>query len=187
MHGSVVFGVLKTAVWLPAMSVVDGNYLVDLLIKFRFAQLTICSNSRLRILCDCSFEIMITVRWFARRISIWGLQESQNGSYDKLNCIAEFIDVGKEASALDALYEVIKSRKHRTWQKVHEPIMTLYLKLCVDLKKSHVAKEGLFQYRNICQQVSAPRTNSNSSKFLLCCRHSLGSNDLPDIMLFKIS
>ncbi|XP_003741206.1 eukaryotic translation initiation factor 3 subunit A [Galendromus occidentalis] len=66
----------------------------------------------------------------------------------------EFIDVGKEASALDALYEVIKSRKHRTWQKVHEPIMTLYLKLCVDLKKSHVAKEGLFQYRNICQQVN---------------------------------
>ncbi|OQR75789.1 eukaryotic translation initiation factor 3 subunit A-like [Tropilaelaps mercedesae] len=66
----------------------------------------------------------------------------------------EFIDVGKKTSALDALYDVIKSRKHRTWQKVHEPIMKMYLELCVELKKSHVAKEGLFQYRIICQQVN---------------------------------
>ena len=29
--------------------------------------------------------------------------------------------------------------------------MFKYLDLCVDLKKSHVAKEGLFQYRNMCQ------------------------------------
>uniref|UniRef100_T1IIY3 Eukaryotic translation initiation factor 3 subunit A n=1 Tax=Strigamia maritima TaxID=126957 RepID=T1IIY3_STRMM len=66
----------------------------------------------------------------------------------------EFIDVGKKQRALDALYDVIKSKKHRTWQKIHEPIMNKYLELCVELKKSHVAKEGLFQYRNICQQVN---------------------------------
>lgn len=66
----------------------------------------------------------------------------------------EFIDVGEKQWALDALYDVIKSRKHRTWQKIHEPIMSKYLELCVELKKSHVAKEGLFQYRNICQQVN---------------------------------
>ncbi|GBM00210.1 Eukaryotic translation initiation factor 3 subunit A [Araneus ventricosus] len=66
----------------------------------------------------------------------------------------EFSDVGKQQAALDALYDVIKSRKHRTWQKIHEPIMNKYLELCVELKKSHVAKEGLFQYRNICQQVN---------------------------------
>ena len=29
--------------------------------------------------------------------------------------------------------------------------MFKYLELCVDLKKSHIAKEGLFQYRNMCQ------------------------------------
>lgn len=67
---------------------------------------------------------------------------------------AEFIDVGKKQRALDALYDVIKSKRHRTWQKIHEPIMEKYLELCVDLKKSHVAKEGLYQYKNICQQVS---------------------------------
>ncbi|KAK2180443.1 hypothetical protein NP493_443g06025 [Ridgeia piscesae] len=64
----------------------------------------------------------------------------------------EFIDVGKKQRALDALYDVIKSKKHRTWQKIHEPIMEKYLQLCVDLKKSHIAKEGLYQYKNICQQ-----------------------------------
>ncbi|KAH9508602.1 Eukaryotic translation initiation factor 3 subunit A [Bulinus truncatus] len=66
----------------------------------------------------------------------------------------EFIDVGKKQRALDALYDVIKSKKHRTWQKTHEPIMEKYLELCVELRKSHIAKEGLYQYKNICQQVN---------------------------------
>uniref|UniRef100_A0A673I5L1 Eukaryotic translation initiation factor 3 subunit A n=1 Tax=Sinocyclocheilus rhinocerous TaxID=307959 RepID=A0A673I5L1_9TELE len=66
----------------------------------------------------------------------------------------EFLEVGKKQPALDVLYDVIKSKKHRTWQKIHEPIMFKYLELCVDLRKSHLAKEGLYQYKNICQQVN---------------------------------
>lgn len=31
--------------------------------------------------------------------------------------------------------------------------MIKYLELCVDLKKAYMAKEGLFQYRNMCQSV----------------------------------
>lgn len=31
--------------------------------------------------------------------------------------------------------------------------MEKYLYLCVELKKSPTAKEGLYQYKNICQQV----------------------------------
>jgi len=34
--------------------------------------------------------------------------------------------------------------------------MLKYLELCVDLRKSHLAKEGLYQYKNICQQVCHP-------------------------------
>uniref|UniRef100_A0A4W3JP22 Eukaryotic translation initiation factor 3 subunit A n=1 Tax=Callorhinchus milii TaxID=7868 RepID=A0A4W3JP22_CALMI len=68
--------------------------------------------------------------------------------------ITEFLEVGKKQPALDVLYDVIKSKKHRTWQKIHEPIMLKYLELCVDLRKSHLAKEGLYQYKNICQQVN---------------------------------
>uniref|UniRef100_A0A8C4PWC5 Eukaryotic translation initiation factor 3 subunit A n=1 Tax=Eptatretus burgeri TaxID=7764 RepID=A0A8C4PWC5_EPTBU len=66
----------------------------------------------------------------------------------------EFLEVGKRQPALDVLYDVIKSKKHRTWQKIHEPIMEKYLQLCVELRKSHLAKEGLYQYKNICQQVN---------------------------------
>lgn len=56
---------------------------------------------------------------------------------------------------MDALYDVIKSKKHRTWQnKIHEPILFKYLELCVDLRRSHIAKEGLYQYKLICQQVN---------------------------------
>ncbi|XP_075698794.1 eukaryotic translation initiation factor 3 subunit A [Rhinoderma darwinii] len=68
--------------------------------------------------------------------------------------LPEFLEVGKKQPALDVLYDVIKSKKHRTWQKIHEPIMLKYLELCVDLRKSHLAKEGLYQYKNICQQVN---------------------------------
>ena len=63
---------------------------------------------------------------------------------------------GKPARALDTLYDVIKSKKrnHSVSEKLIEEIMFRYLELCVDLKKSHVAKEGLFQYRNMCQSTN---------------------------------
>lgn len=68
----------------------------------------------------------------------------------------EFIDVGKPARALDTLSEVFRNKKWAyTWSEtVLEPIMFKYLDLCVELKKSLIAKEGLFQYRNMFQSVS---------------------------------
>ena len=71
----------------------------------------------------------------------------------------EFIDVGKQLSALEVLNDIIRSKKHRQWSETHESIMRLYLKLCTDLQKSLLAKDGLFQYRNICKD-----TNLNSFK-----------------------
>ena len=64
--------------------------------------------------------------------------------------------LGKPNKALDTLYDVIKSKKrnHNYSEKLIEEIMYKYLELCVDLKKSHIAKEGLFQYRNMCQSVN---------------------------------
>lgn len=69
--------------------------------------------------------------------------------------MAEFIEVGKEARALDTLQEVFRNKKYSyTWsESIMEPIMMKYLELCVELKKSHIAKEGLFQYRNMFQLV----------------------------------
>ncbi|KPM10209.1 eukaryotic translation initiation factor 3 subunit A-like protein [Sarcoptes scabiei] len=65
----------------------------------------------------------------------------------------EFIEVQNKHRALEILYDVLHSKKHRTWQKKHEEIMNKYLELCVELKQSFVAKEGLFQYKIICQQA----------------------------------
>lgn len=86
-----------------------------------------------------------------------------NESYILIHFFPEFLEVGKKQPALDVLYDVMKSKKHRTWQKIHEPIMLKYLELCVDLRKSHLAKEGLYQYKNICQQVK-PLDSLNSRK-----------------------
>ena len=80
--------------------------------------------------------------------------------------ILEFIEIGKKEQALDVLYDVIKSKKHRNWQKIHEPILQLYLKLCVELKRSVNAKEGLYQYKLICQQVNIASLEEIISYFL---------------------
>ena len=81
-----------------------------------------------------------------------GYQRPENA----INEADEFTKVGKPTRALDTLYDVIKSKKrnHNYSEKLIEQIMFKYLELCVDLKKSHVAKEGLFQYRNMCQATN---------------------------------
>ena len=65
----------------------------------------------------------------------------------------ELIDVGKKQRALETLFEVITARRHRTWTKTHEPLMEKFLDLCVDLRKSQWAKDGLHQYKTISQTV----------------------------------
>ena len=57
---------------------------------------------------------------------------------------------------MELLQEVVKGKRvPRVWQKdIHEPIMQLYLQSCVRLKKSQLAKEGLYQYKALCQTVN---------------------------------
>ncbi|OQV11523.1 Eukaryotic translation initiation factor 3 subunit A [Hypsibius exemplaris] len=66
----------------------------------------------------------------------------------------EFLDVGKRVRALEALTEAIKNRKPRIWQKSHEDIMKKFIQLCVELKQSQTAKEGLHQYKNLTASVN---------------------------------
>ena len=68
----------------------------------------------------------------------------------------EFIKVNKPSRALDTLNDVIKSkeRNYTYNEKLTEEVMFRYLELCVDLKKSDVAKKGHFQYRNMCQSTN---------------------------------
>lgn len=62
--------------------------------------------------------------------------------------------VGQSHAALQALHDVITSKRHRTWAKILETVMFKYVDLCVELKKGRYAKDGLIHYRNVCQQVN---------------------------------
>ncbi len=66
----------------------------------------------------------------------------------------ELENVGQKASALQALHDIVTSKKHRTWSKTYESIMFKLIDLCVEMKKRNHAKEALMQYRNMCQQVN---------------------------------
>jgi translation initiation factor 3 subunit A len=48
---------------------------------------------------------------------------------------------------------VFQARRHKTWSKTHEQIMLKHVELCVALRKPHVAKDALFQYKALTQQV----------------------------------
>ncbi|XP_059296396.1 eukaryotic translation initiation factor 3 subunit A-like [Lycium ferocissimum] len=66
----------------------------------------------------------------------------------------ELINVGQKQEALQALHDLITSRRYRAWQKTHEKIMFKYVELCVDMRRGRFAKDGLIQYRIVCQQVN---------------------------------
>uniref|UniRef100_A0A0E0JDF0 Eukaryotic translation initiation factor 3 subunit A n=1 Tax=Oryza punctata TaxID=4537 RepID=A0A0E0JDF0_ORYPU len=66
----------------------------------------------------------------------------------------ELIHVGQKQAALQALHDLITSKRYRSWQKPLERIMMKYVELCVDLRKGRFAKDGLIQYRIVCQQVN---------------------------------
>lgn len=66
----------------------------------------------------------------------------------------ELINVGQKQDALQALHDLITSKRYRAWQKTLEKIMFKYIELCVDMRKGRYAKDGLIQYRIVCQQVN---------------------------------
>ncbi|CAK5078379.1 unnamed protein product [Meloidogyne enterolobii] len=62
----------------------------------------------------------------------------------------EFISVGKQRDALQSLHDLIKKQ----WSQIQEQIMLKYVELCVNLRNSTVAKDGLYQYKILTQQVA---------------------------------
>eukprot|EP00427_Karlodinium_veneficum_P025303 CAMPEP_0169102040 /NCGR_PEP_ID=MMETSP1015-20121227/21956_1 /TAXON_ID=342587 /ORGANISM="Karlodinium micrum, Strain CCMP2283" /LENGTH=1112 /DNA_ID=CAMNT_0009163117 /DNA_START=28 /DNA_END=3366 /DNA_ORIENTATION=+ len=65
------------------------------------------------------------------------------------------IDVGKKQAALETLHEAIQNKKWKhNWSVVVEQIMLRHLELCVELKKMHIARDGLHQYRTACQAAN---------------------------------
>ena len=58
--------------------------------------------------------------------------------------------VGRAKDALQALYAITSSKRHKVWSKAIEQVMFKYVELCVTTDSSRRAKEGLYQYRGVC-------------------------------------
>jgi translation initiation factor 3 subunit A len=66
----------------------------------------------------------------------------------------ELYAVGQKDPALVALHDVLSSKRHRVWQPMMDEVMKRFLTICVEMRKGKAAKDGLVQYRIICQQVN---------------------------------
>lgn len=63
--------------------------------------------------------------------------------------------MGQVSAALTVLHEQVTSKRSRNSPiAALEPVMLLFVELCVDLKKGKAAKDGLYQYKNIAQNTN---------------------------------
>ncbi|GAA51591.1 translation initiation factor 3 subunit A, partial [Clonorchis sinensis] len=62
---------------------------------------------------------------------------------------SELIKCDKKAIALEILYDVMKLRRAKQWQKVLEELMMLFVELCVELRKNVHFRKVIYQYKNI--------------------------------------
>ncbi|KAF3937194.1 hypothetical protein ABW19_dt0203710 [Dactylella cylindrospora] len=67
----------------------------------------------------------------------------------------ELIAVDQSPAALQILHEHITSKRSRNTPIASlEPVILLFIDLCVDLRKGKTAKDGLYQYKNIAQNTT---------------------------------
>ncbi|KAL9614674.1 MAG: hypothetical protein Q9167_000879 [Letrouitia subvulpina] len=71
------------------------------------------------------------------------------------NVLKELIAVEQSQAALNILHEHVTSKRSRNSPITSlEPVMLLFVELCVDLKKGKLAKDGLYQYKNTAQNTN---------------------------------
>jgi translation initiation factor 3 subunit A len=67
----------------------------------------------------------------------------------------ELIGVGQQQAALSLLHEHVASKRTRNSPiAALEPVMLLFVELCVNLRKGKLAKDGLYQYKNTAQNTN---------------------------------
>ncbi|KAI9817968.1 MAG: eukaryotic translation initiation factor 3 subunit A [Thelocarpon impressellum] len=79
----------------------------------------------------------------------------------------ELIGVGQSNAALSLLHEHVTSKRSRNSPITSlEPVMILFVELCVDLRKGKSAKDGLYQYKNIAQNTNVGTIEMVLKKFI---------------------
>ncbi|KAJ3276402.1 eukaryotic translation initiation factor 3 subunit A [Terramyces sp. JEL0728] len=91
-----------------------------------------------------------------------------------LKITIELVAVSQHASALTLLHEIILSKRARaTPLPTLEPIVLKFIELCVLLGKGKMAREGLFQYKNIAQNTTVATIDLVIKKFLELAKDKL--------------
>ncbi|KAF2154860.1 hypothetical protein K461DRAFT_276024 [Myriangium duriaei CBS 260.36] len=79
----------------------------------------------------------------------------------------ELIGVGNQADALHTLHEHVTSKRTRNSPiSALEPVMLLFIELCVDLRKGKMAKDGLYNYKNTSQNTNVATIELVFRKFI---------------------
>ncbi|KAI9664106.1 MAG: eukaryotic translation initiation factor 3 subunit A [Bathelium mastoideum] len=79
----------------------------------------------------------------------------------------ELIGVGQSQAALSLLHEHVTSKRTRSSPIASlEPVMLLFVELCVDLRKGKSAKDGLYQYKNTAQNTNVGTIELVLKKFI---------------------
>ncbi|KAF2271134.1 hypothetical protein CC78DRAFT_528060 [Lojkania enalia] len=79
----------------------------------------------------------------------------------------ELIGVQQSQAALQLLHEHVISKRTRNSPIASlEPVMILFVELCVDLRKGKLAKDGLYQYKNTAQNTNIGTIELVFKKFI---------------------
>lgn len=79
----------------------------------------------------------------------------------------ELIGVGQQQAALSILHEHVTSKRTRNSTiAALEPVMLLFVELCVDLRKGKLAKDGLYNYKNTSQNTNVATIELVFRKFI---------------------
>ncbi|KZM20485.1 eukaryotic translation initiation factor 3 subunit A [Ascochyta rabiei] len=79
----------------------------------------------------------------------------------------ELIGVQQQQAALQLLHEHVTSKRTRSSPIASlEPVMILFVELCVDLRKGKLAKDGLYQYKNTAQNTNVGTIELVFKKFI---------------------
>ena len=80
----------------------------------------------------------------------------------------ELMLVGNTEVALQTLHDVFAQRRfNKQWEPIYEDLIFKYMELCVRLKDHRLAKEGLYQYRQLCMGSQAYKSLDKSIRYLL--------------------
>ncbi len=79
----------------------------------------------------------------------------------------ELIGVNQQQAALQILHEHVTSKRTRNSTiAALEPVMLLFVELCVDLKKGKSAKDGLYNYKNTSQNTNVATIETVFRRFI---------------------